>query len=308
TFVLVTKTNAQFSMNERNMISLVANTTDWTQALRIYVPTYNSCAYNLWYGGKDRFFVHASGYLWCERGGYFGSDSTLKENISKLNSPLTKLKKLNGYEYNYKNDNKRGTKTTGYIENEQYSERRLGLLAQEVEKVFPGIVKTMPDSTKAIAYNDLTALLIESIKEQQVQIETLQTIVYSQEKEIVKPKKAIDNCCTSNNNSKLKSATISDETTSINELSSENAKLFDNIPNPFSINTEIKFEIPEKSYSARLIIHDLQGIEIKSYAISQGGFGSITINGSDLMAGMYLYTLMIDNKIIDTKRMILTKE
>ena len=130
----------------------------------------------------------------------------------------------------------------------------------------------------------------------------------SQEKEIVKLKKTIDNCCVSNNNSKLKSATISDETTSINESLTENAKLFDNIPNPFSLNTEIKFEIPENYISARLIIHDLQGIEIKSYAISQGGFGSITINGSDLKAGMYLYTLLIDNKIIDTKRMILTKE
>lgn len=186
---------AQFSINDRGMVSLVSNTTDWTQALRIYVPTYNSCAYNLWYGGHDRFFVHASGYLWCERGGYFGSDSTLKENITKIESPLTKIKKLNGYEYNFKSDYKKGTKTTGYIEGEQKEERRLGLIAQEVEQVFPGIVKTMPDSTEAISYTDLIALLIESIKEQQNQIETLQSVVSSQEKDLIKLKKNYEKCC-----------------------------------------------------------------------------------------------------------------
>lgn len=131
--IFASNVKAQFNINDRGMVSLVANTQDWWPAFRTTVPTYNSCAYNLWYGVRDRFFVHASGYLWCERGGYFGSDSTLKENITKVESPLTKLKKLNGYEYNYKNDFKKGTKTTGYIKNEQKIERRLGLLAQEVE-------------------------------------------------------------------------------------------------------------------------------------------------------------------------------
>lgn len=305
-FFFASNVKAQFNINDRGMVSLVSNTQDWWSAFRTTVPTYNSCAYNLWYGGHDRFFVHASGYLWCERGGYFGSDSTLKENITKIESPLSKLIKLNGYEYNYKSDSKK--EASGYIEGEQKKERRLGLLAQEVEQVFPGIVKTMPDSTKAISYTDLTAVLIESIKEQQVQIETLQKIVDSQAKEIIKLKNTIDNCCAYNNNSKLKSATISDETTLTNESLFENAKLFDNVPNPFSLNTEIKFEIPNKSVSARLIIHDMQGVEIKSYTISQRGLGSIIINGFDLKAGMYFYTLLIDNKIIDTKRMILTKE
>lgn len=270
--LFVSTIKAQLDINSYGMVHITANTSDWWSGLKVTVPTYNSCAYHLNYGGRDRFFVHASGYLWCERGGYFGSDSTLKENITKLESPLKKLKKINGYEYNYKNDFKKGTKTTGYIKNEQKIERRLGLLAQEVEQVFPGVVKTMPDSTKAISYTDLTALLIESIKEQQVQIETLQTIVYSQEQEMIKLKKTIENCCTNNDKSKLKSATISNETTSINETISETAKLFDNTPNPFSLNTEIKFEIPEKSTSARLIIHDLQGIEIKSLLLSDKTF------------------------------------
>jgi hypothetical protein len=39
----------------------------------------------------------------------------------------------------------------------------------------------------------------------------------------------------------------------------------------------------------------------------QTGLNSIIVNGSELPAGMYLYTLVVDNEIIDTKRMILTK-
>ncbi len=66
--------HAQFDINSSGMVSITANTNDWASGLRVYVPTYNSCAYNLYYRGRDRFFVHASGYLWCEKGGFFGSD------------------------------------------------------------------------------------------------------------------------------------------------------------------------------------------------------------------------------------------
>ena len=86
------------------------------------------------------------------------------------------------------------------------------------------------------------------------------------------------------------------------------AKLFENIPNPFSHNTTIKYEIPTSTISAQIIVCNLQGIELKSFPISTKGIGFITINGTEFQAGMYLYTLLIDNQIVDTKRMLLTKE
>ncbi len=102
TLLSVSTIKAQLDINSYGMVHITANTSDWWSGLKVTVPTYNSCAYHLNYGGRDRFFVHASGYLWCERGGYFGSDSIMKENIKKIDSPLNKLKKLNGIEYNYK--------------------------------------------------------------------------------------------------------------------------------------------------------------------------------------------------------------
>ena len=47
--------------------------------------------------------------------------------------------------------------------------------------------------------------------------------------------------------------------------------------------------------------------QLKSYNILQKGVGTITINGYELNAGTYVYSLLIDNKVVDSKRMILTK-
>jgi len=52
---------------------------------------------------------------------------------------------------------------------------QLGLIAQEVEKIFPELVKTDNNGYKAIAYDKLTAVLVEGMKEQQKQIEIIQT-------------------------------------------------------------------------------------------------------------------------------------
>lgn len=55
-------------------------------------------------------------------------------------------------------------------------------------------------------------------------------------------------------------------------------------------------------------IYDLQGLQKKTYNIITKGKSSIIINGFELQPGMYLYTLIADNTVIDTKRMILTEK
>ena len=84
------------------------------------------------------------------------------------------------------------------------------------------------------------------------------------------------------------------------------ANLLQNKPNPFSEETKINYEITTSFENAKLIIHNLNGNEIKAYSINNIGIGEVIINGKELVPGMYLYTLIIDNEIIDTKRMILT--
>lgn len=286
---------------------------NWGRALWTKVHFNSACAYHLYNTvyNRDVFFVCGEGWLWTMKGGFFGSDSVMKKNITPLTSSLSTIKKLNGVKYQYKDPSVENSfsKSQSVVSTTKLDEYRLGLVAQEVEKIIPEVVKTMPDNTKAIAYTDLIALLIEGIKEQQNQLETLQTIVYSHEKEILQLKNSVATCCKKNDNkSKSRISSLNNEDITFSDTISIKAKLYDNIPNPFSLNTTIKFEIPSNSTSSVLIINDLQGIELKSFIISQKGPGSILINGSEFKAGMYLYTLLVDNKIIDTKRMILTKE
>ncbi len=141
-------------------------TPDFRSALRITVANMNACAYHLYseYYGKDVFYVNGTGFLWCRRGGYFGSDLNMKEDIRDLKSPLEKVLKLKGVMYKYKDDKPK---------NKSKRDDRIGLIAQDVEQVLPEVVKEMNDGTKAIAYTDIIGVLVEAIKEQQVQIDNL---------------------------------------------------------------------------------------------------------------------------------------
>jgi hypothetical protein len=68
----------------------------------------------------------------------------------------------------------------------------------------------------------------------------------------------------------------------------------------------LKFSIQEQNFrNALIVIFDLNGLLIKSYDIQNSGDGSIKINGNELKAGMYIYTLIVNQKEIDSKRMIL---
>jgi len=50
----------------------------------------------------------------------------------------------------------------------------------------------------------------------------------------------------------------------------------------------------------------MNGTQLKSIELHPKGNGSITINGGEFNAGMYIYTLIADGQVIDTKQMILT--
>lgn len=85
------------------------------------------------------------------------------------------------------------------------------------------------------------------------------------------------------------------------------SNLYQNTPNPFSQSTEIRYDLPLETLQAVIYIYDMSGLQIASYSITELGSGSITIPAGNLQAGMYLYSLIADGQVIDTKQMILTK-
>jgi hypothetical protein len=88
------------------------------------------------------------------------SDIRVKENIVRIDSALNKIKSINGYYFN-RTDVADKTKKIGFI-------------AQEVLEVVPEIVNyNIEQDRYSISYGNTAALLVEAIKEQQLQIEEL---------------------------------------------------------------------------------------------------------------------------------------
>lgn len=90
-------------------------------------------------------------------------------------------------------------------------------------------------------------------------------------------------------------------------LSETETLLYQNNPNPFSTDTEIKMSLPESTVNATVIVYNMEGRQLKELSVKGRGETGVKISASELHAGMYLYALIVDGKVVDTKRMILTK-
>ena len=81
-------------------------------------------------------------------------------------------------------------------------------------------------------------------------------------------------------------------------------KLNQNSPNPFTDRTVISYFIPKDVKQAQLMIYDGMGTIIRKFDIYEKGEGNTVFHASDLKKGVYLYSIVADGKVIDTKRMI----
>jgi hypothetical protein len=78
-----------------------------------------------------------------------------------------------------------------------------------------------------------------------------------------------------------------------------------NKPNPFNKQTVIDYNVVEEG-SASILVFDMNGKLLKTIPVKIPGKGSITINANDFNPGMYYYSLIVNDKEVDTKKMILT--
>jgi Chaperone of endosialidase len=106
------------------------------------------------------------------------SDSRYKTNINPIQNSLEKLMLLQGVNYFWK---------ASEYSNMNFSERKqIGFIAQDLEKVFPEMVFTDDKGYKSIDYSRLTPVLVETIKEQQKEIENLSRRLNAIEKQLTK--------------------------------------------------------------------------------------------------------------------------
>jgi len=96
------------------------------------------------------------------------SDIRLKTNILPITNPLEKITQIGGYTFDWNSDPEL-TKLHGFEGHD------VGVIAQEIEKVLPEVVTTRDNGYKAVKYEKLVALLIESNKELLKRIEVLES-------------------------------------------------------------------------------------------------------------------------------------
>jgi len=97
------------------------------------------------------------------------SDIRIKENVVEIGDCISKVQAMRGVYYNRTDFNTEVTK--------------VGVIAQEVEAVLPELIlENEDDGLKSVAYSELTAVLINAIKEQQEIIEDLKTRIIKLEK------------------------------------------------------------------------------------------------------------------------------
>ncbi|MDO9153228.1 MAG: tail fiber domain-containing protein [Paludibacter sp.] len=288
---------------------------------RVFRGTSLAFASGLGYSNYN-FYVKGDGTAYTN-GILITSDSTLKTNIRTIENPMQKIMKMRGVSYKYKDisenlinneevitnypvDEKRDSKnrettkidipkleqsTLKQIADEDANLEHIGFLAQEIEKIIPDVVRTTVNGTKAIAYTDLIAILVEGMKEQQLTIESLNERISFLEKESQPQKSKVN----APNNTMIEANTLTYPV------------LEQNIPNPFNVSTAISYYLPSTITTAAIYIYDMNGAQLKCYPITEKGKSRLIIRGSEFPAGMYLYALITDGKVIDTKRMILTK-
>jgi Chaperone of endosialidase len=87
------------------------------------------------------------------------SDARLKTNVKPVTSALSKVKQINGVYYNWKDS--------------KAPKNQIGFLAQDLEKVLPEAVVVDADGAYSVVYGNVTPLLVEGMKEQQLLIEEL---------------------------------------------------------------------------------------------------------------------------------------
>jgi hypothetical protein len=100
---------------------------------------------------------------------YYTSDRRHKNNIQTISNAVLKVKQLNGVTWEWNDDVNEVTKSTP----------KTGLIAQEVQSVLPQVVTERADGFLALDYSKMVGLLVEAIKEQQIQIDQLKAQIGS---------------------------------------------------------------------------------------------------------------------------------
>ena len=172
---------------------------------------------------------------------------------------------------------------SGEVEEHTLSAVQYGLAADQLKAVYPELVYEDANGNVSINYVEMIPLLVQSINELSEEIAALKGT--STKKALAQPTSIKEN--------------VSDV---------DVVRMDQNKPNPFSESTVIPLNIPRETQSANIYIYDMSGKQVQSIPVSERGETDITVYASDLSAGMFIYALVVDGKVVVTRRMIVTNK
>ena len=218
------------------------------------------------------------------------SDENLKEDIAYLSSDgkdreaHSRLMDVNVISYKYKPHfyiHDASEEPQG--EDSGDTRTHYGVSAQELRQLFPDLVEEGQDGYLAVNYQELIPMLICSVQQLQRELDELR------------------------GQGVMRSMSKSEETADIGDaIHPTRCVLHQNSPNPFRGSSTIKYSIPKDAKDALICVFNMQGTMLSQTPVS-GSTDRITINGSDYGPGMYIYSLIVNGREMDSKRMILTK-
>jgi hypothetical protein len=255
-------------------------------------------------------------------GSFTGSDARIKTDTQIINNPLEKIKKLDGLTYRYA-ENK-------YTEGRNFrmDDRHSGIIAQQLKEVLPEAVKKGVNGLYAVNYDAIIPLLIEANKNQQEQMETQEQQIQKQaqkieqleakaqkvktlEKKLEKLQKQVNDIQENKQESANRFKNENDEdlnkrTVTIDDQDrKQQAMLLQNRPNPYTNETVIPYYLPQNYEEANLLITNTNGVMIKRVSLKEAGKGELTLRTGNLKAGQYLYSLIVDGRRVETRKMVI---
>ena len=90
-------------------------------------------------------------------------------------------------------------------------------------------------------------------------------------------------------------------------LSANDAYLLQNAPNPFAGSSDIRYFIPNGLDNVEIRISTIKGDVLSAIQIKDAGYGKIEVDSETMANGTFVYTLLVQGKIIDSKVMIKTQ-
>lgn len=233
------------------------------------------------------------------------SDIRYKKNIKDLSAATQIIQHLHPVSFDFIQTEP--NEDTAALKN------KVGFIAQEMLEVLPHLVGQLPGTDiYTVEYTSVIPYLVKAFQEAQEekaalegQTTELQEQVSELQEQIADLQEIVQSLLTQNENVNATPKNNTPKHSTNNTV--EKAKLFQNLPNPFSENTIIRYELPKTAGNAYLQLFDMGGRMLQNIPLPHQEVGQAEISAGELMPGTYTYSLVVSGKVVDSKRMVVTQ-